>query len=204
MPPSSATTFAEGGRHLSTASSPPGHDTGVARPATDADALYEEAAATYGPALARLARAYELDPDRRRDLAQDIHLALWQSLARFDGRCSLRTWVYRVAHNVATSQVLRRKGRAPTLLSLEELAEPSRDSEAFAAVDRRQTLDRLLELIQRLRPLDRQIIMLYLEDLDAATIGEITAISAGNVATKIHRIKAILKQRFHEGGRDDA
>jgi len=112
--------------------------------------------------------------------------------------------VYRVAHNVATSQVLRRKGRAPTLLSLEDLDEPSRDSEAFAAVDRRQTLDRLLELVQQLRPIDRQIIILYLEDLDAAAIGEITAISAGNVATRIHRIKAILKRRFHEGGRDDA
>ena len=134
---------------------------------------------------------------------QDIHLALWQSLARFDRRCSLRTWVYRVAHNVATSQVLRRKGRAPTLVSLEELAEPSRESEAFAAVDRQQTLDRLLALVQQLRPLDRQIILLYLEDLDAAAIGEITALSAGNVATKIHRIKSILKRRFHEGAGDD-
>jgi RNA polymerase sigma-70 factor, ECF subfamily len=134
---------------------------------------------------------------------QDIHLALWQSLARFDRRCSLRTWVYRVAHNVATSQVLRRKGRAPTLVSLEELAEPSRESEAFAAVDRQQTLERLLALVQQLRPLDRQIILLYLEDLDAAAIGEITALSAGNVATKIHRIKSILKRRFHEGAGDD-
>jgi RNA polymerase sigma-70 factor (ECF subfamily) len=39
------------------------------------DDLYEEAAATYGAALGRLARAYEADYDRGRDLLQDIHLA---------------------------------------------------------------------------------------------------------------------------------
>jgi RNA polymerase sigma-70 factor, ECF subfamily len=60
---------------------------------------YEEASAAYGAALERLARAYEADPDRRRDLLQEIHIALWRSLEGFDGRCSLRTWVYRVAHN---------------------------------------------------------------------------------------------------------
>jgi RNA polymerase sigma-70 factor (ECF subfamily) len=38
---------------------------------------------------------------------QDIHLALWRSFANFDGRCSLRTWVYRVAHNAAAAHVMR-------------------------------------------------------------------------------------------------
>jgi RNA polymerase sigma-70 factor (ECF subfamily) len=38
--------------------------------------LYAESATTYGAALARLARAYEPDADRRRDLLQEIHIAL--------------------------------------------------------------------------------------------------------------------------------
>jgi RNA polymerase sigma-70 factor (ECF subfamily) len=61
------------------------------------DSLYEQTADTYGSSLDRLARAYELDPEVRRDLLQDIHLHLWRSFASFDQRCSLRTWVYRVA-----------------------------------------------------------------------------------------------------------
>src|SRR5688572_29918745 len=81
---------------------------------------YADAAAAFGPALERLARAYERDPDKRRDLLQDIHVALWRSLARFDGRCSLRTWVYRVAHNTATSKVLRPMTNAPTLVAIED------------------------------------------------------------------------------------
>jgi RNA polymerase sigma-70 factor (ECF subfamily) len=165
--------------------------------------MYEQTAATYGAALERLARAYEPDADRRRDLLQEIHLALWRSFSSFDGRCSLRTWVYRIAHNTATSQVLRRKARAPTLVGLDEL-EAQADDDAHAIVDERHAMDRLLQLIHRLRPLDRQIILLYLESLDAASIGEITGISARNVATKVHRIKSILKRRFHAtGGGDD-
>jgi RNA polymerase sigma-70 factor (ECF subfamily) len=77
-----------------------------ARRASEQERLYVEAAAAFGAALDRLARAYERDSDRRRDLLQDIHVALWRSFARFDHRCSIRTWVYRVAHNTATSKDL--------------------------------------------------------------------------------------------------
>src|SRR5918994_7457518 len=94
--------------------SPP--DAGSAR----ADELYKEAIAAYGPALKRLTRAYEVNVERRQDLLQEIHLALWQSLSRFDGRCALGTWVYRVAHNTATTVCVRRRDRL-RLISIDEL-----------------------------------------------------------------------------------
>ena len=153
----------------------------------------------YGSALERLARAYETDADRSRDLLQDIHVALWQSLARFEGRCSMRTWVYRVAHNVATSQVIRRRLGAPTLVGLDELDETPAPSDTDRALDAHRALERLQALVHRLKPLDRQLMLLYLEGVDAASIGEVTGLSAGNVATKIHRIKAVLARRFHQG-----
>jgi RNA polymerase sigma-70 factor (ECF subfamily) len=152
-----------------------------------------------------LARAWEADADARQDLLQEIHFALWRSLAAFDGRCGLRTWVYRVAQNAATSHVLRsRRAKRKTLVSLEELEEQG----GVAAVDanhpsleQAQMLDRLYALIQTLNPLDRQVILLYLEGVDAAAIGEVTGISPGYVATKIHRVKAILAVQFRKGGR---
>jgi RNA polymerase sigma-70 factor (ECF subfamily) len=176
-----------------------GHRTG------DRERLYAEAAEAFGAALERLARAYERDPDKRRDLLQEIHIALWRSLARFDGRCSLRTWVYRVAHNTATSKALRLRTNAPTLVALDDSLESI--EAAFSeeqALDRRRALERLHHLIQQLRPLDRQVMVLYLEQLDAASIAEITGISAVNVATKVRRIKQVLLQRFHgEEGHGD-
>jgi len=50
----------------------------------DHDKLYTVAIDANGAALARLARAYEADVDRRRDLLQEIHIAIWRSLASFD------------------------------------------------------------------------------------------------------------------------
>ena len=75
-------------------------------------------------------------------------------------------------------------------------------AEGSSAGDRRLNLDRLSALIQRLKPLDRQVIVSYLEEMDAASIGEITGLSPANVAMRIHRIKDVLAKRFHEGGRE--
>jgi RNA polymerase sigma-70 factor, ECF subfamily len=165
------------------------------------DDQYAEVARTFGAALQRLAGGYERDADARRDLLQDIHVALWRSLARYDGRCSLRTWVYRVAHNTAISRVVRR-ANTPTLVAIDDdldsLAEAAGHDEGL---DRRRALDRLYALIQRLRPLDRQVMLLYLEEEDAASIAEITGLSVPNVSTKVHRIKQILVRQFYEGTR---
>ena len=160
--------------------------------------LYEEAVRTHGSALDRLVCAYEADPDRRRDLLQDVHLALWRSLESFDGRCSLRTWVYRVAHNVAASHVARdRRAKVAQLVSIDEVDVADARDNAEAIADRNFALDRLMSLIRDLKPLDRQVVLLFLEGVDAVGIAEITGISPGNVATKIHRIKNILITRFN-------
>ena len=161
--------------------------------------LYDQAIAAYGPALVRLAAAYEADVERRRDVLQEIHLAVWQSLARFDGRCALGTWVYRVAHNTATSKCLRHRHSRVRLVSLEDVDVPEAGPDRERAVDEQRAIARLQEFARRLRPIDRQILLLYLEGLDARQIGDVVGLSAGNVATKIHRIKKILMQRFHEG-----
>jgi RNA polymerase sigma-70 factor (ECF subfamily) len=164
------------------------------------DERYTAAAAEFGGAIERLARAYEADADPRRDLIQDIHVALWRSLGGFDGRCSLRTWVYRVAHNTAASHVQkRRRWRPERGATLEALADVADADDPEAAAGERQALGRLMAIVHALGPPDRQVALLYLEDLDAAAIGEITGLTPGAVATKIHRLKALLARRFAAG-----
>ena len=164
------------------------------------DSLYQQAADTYGPSLDRLARAYELDPEVRRDLLQEIHLHLWRSFARFDRRCSLRTWVYRVAHNVATGHVIRQRRIRDRLVSIEHIETMPGSVQGDLAASQAEALNRLSMLMRRLKPLDRQIIVSYLEGMDAGSISEITGLSPANVAMKVHRIKNILRRWFHEGG----
>ena len=119
------------------------------------DELYAQAIAEFGPALARLARVYEANPEHRRDLLQDIHFALWRSFASFAGQCSLRTWIYRVSHNTAISTRLRR--RKPQLVSLEDLAEAASGDDPETAVGNARALARLEMLIRRLAPPDDQV-----------------------------------------------
>ncbi len=163
-------------------------------PPKDRDVLYARAVEAAGGAISRVALGYEADPDRRRDLVQDMHTALWRSLGRFDGRCSLTTWTWRVAHNVGASHV-RRYGRG----SFVELQDLEDLSDVEATIDRARALQRLTELIHRLAPDDRQLLMLYLEGLDGRAIADVTGHSASNVATRIHRLKALLARRFQEG-----
>jgi RNA polymerase sigma-70 factor (ECF subfamily) len=165
------------------------------------ESRFEEAVAAFGPAMERLARSYEADLDACRDLVQEILISLWTSLEGFDGRCSMRTWVYRVAHNKAASHVNRQmRLKQRTFVGLEDLPELADKSEGEDAVNQGDALKRLYQLIERLKPLDRQVMLAYLEGMDAASTAEITGLSARNVATKIFRIKQVLAQRFQERG----
>jgi RNA polymerase sigma-70 factor (ECF subfamily) len=164
------------------------------------DALFDKVAAEFAAPLARLARAHEVDSHLQQDLLQEIHIALWRSLAAFGGRCSLRTWVYRVAHNVAATHVLRNRRRQLHLLTtLDEVELPGVTHDVEAELDEGRALQKINTLIQALKPLDRQVIILHLEALPAEEIAEITGISPANVHTKLTRIRQLLAARFGAG-----
>jgi RNA polymerase sigma-70 factor (ECF subfamily) len=162
------------------------------------DELYETAIREFGGALDRLAAGYEADPDKRHDLRQDIHFQLWKSFEVFDGRCSLKTWTFRVAHNIAVSYVNRERRKNTRLVSLEEIERTAGSETREPDIDHERALQQLWEFVRQLKPLDRQIMISHLEGMDTATIAEITGLSPGNVGMKIHRIKTILSGRFLE------
>lgn len=168
------------------------------RDSADQDALYSAAAAEHGPALQRLAAAMEANPERRRDLLQDMHAALWRSFGSYDGRCSVRTWVYRVGHNVAASHVARERRVHRGAVTLDEIEHLPDTQNIGAEHEASETVARLHKLIRRLKAEDQQLIALYLEELDAASIAEITGLSPGAVATRISRLKTHLARLFKE------
>ena len=168
---------------------------------SEQDRQYVRATQSLGAALERLARAYESDPDQQRDLLQDIHFAVWRSFAAFDGLCSEATWVYRVAHNVAASHAGKRKrlqgSGMVTLDELEHRPDPAQP-DPEAETGERRALARLTALVRALALPDRQVVLLYLEGLEAAAIGEVCSLTPGAVAVKIHRLKAVLARQFHQ------
>ena len=163
------------------------------------DVLYERLSAEFAAPLVRLARAHEADPSLQQDLLQEIHIALWRSLPAFGGRCSLRTWVYRVAHNAAATYVLRQRRVAKNLVSVDDIEIPSEAPTMDTTVDESRALSRLHALIQRLKPLDREVFLLYLEGLSMEDIAEIAGLSQTNTRTKLHRIRALLAAQLRTG-----
>jgi RNA polymerase sigma-70 factor (ECF subfamily) len=162
------------------------------------DELYETAVREFGRALDRLAAGYEADPEKRHDLRQDIHFQLWKSFEVFDGRCSLKTWTFRVAHNIAVSYVNRERRKNTGFVSLEEIERTASSEAREPDIDHERALQQLWGFVRQLKPLDRQIMISHLEDMDTAAIAEITGLSTANVGMKIHRIKNILSGRFLE------
>lgn len=164
--------------------------------------LFVEAREAHSAAITRLAHAVERDADKARDLDQDIQIALWRSLDGFAGDCSLATWTYRVAHNVAASHAAR-GARSASLVTLEAIDTLPGGDDPERTVGEAQLLARLHTLIQTLRIDDRSVILLYLEGLTASAIAEVTGLSASHVGVKIHRIKAVLARHFAMGKQHD-
>ena len=120
-----------------------------------------------------------------------MHVAIWKSHKLFDGRCSERTWIYRIATNVAANHVTRERRRNAPLISL-DLADDIPVDDTSNTTEKDLALRKLFDIIDRLGNPDRSVITLYLEGLDAASIGEITGMTPGAIATRISRIKSLL------------
>jgi RNA polymerase sigma-70 factor (ECF subfamily) len=164
------------------------------------DEIYRTAGKEFGPAIARLAAAYERNPAQREDLLQDIHLAVWQSLANFRGECALRTWVYRVAHNTAATHVLKQKrARRGQWVTLEDLEGTPDEFNGERLVDELGVLEKLSAIIHKLKTIDRNVLLLHLEGLGASEIADIVGVSPNLVAQKVHRAKAAISRRFLSG-----
>ena len=157
--------------------------------------LYHKAGQQFAASLARLARAVERDAEKARDLEQDMHAALWSSLARFKGQCALKTWVYRVAHNIAADHV-NKAAKAPKKVPLAQIdALPSLENPE-RATGHSLVLAQVQMLLRQLPFPDSQIMLLWLEGESAKAIAEVTGLSANAVGVRVHRLKALVAAHF--------
>ncbi|HET6804844.1 MAG TPA: sigma-70 family RNA polymerase sigma factor [Frateuria sp.] len=139
----------------------------------------------------KVASVYARGREDRDDLAQEIAVQLWRAFGSYDAaRAKFSTWMYRVALNVAISHA-RRAIRDERLQPLEAAHLELPGDTDVAQPDER--LAALYAFIGQLDPLNRALIVLYLEDRSCAEIAQVLGISETNVATKIGRIKQKLR-----------
>jgi RNA polymerase sigma factor (sigma-70 family) len=134
----------------------------------------------------KIAYAYCRDRSDREDLVQEVCVQLWRAHGDYDPRFRETTWVYRIALNVAIS-FYRRERRHKHTVDIDDHAiaiEPDLPNAA---------MQELFACIDDLGPLDRALVILYLEDNDHTQIAEILGITVSNVGTKLGRIKHKLR-----------
>ena len=131
------------------------------------------------------------DADEVADLFQEVLVKLWNGYGSFQGKSDIKTWIYRVTLNtcITIDRKKRRNRKAELSMDVDDF-----DSQEQSTVQVRMLHDR----IARLQPLDRAIILLWLEQISYDEIGEIVGISAKNVSVRLTRIRVQLKKMSNE------
>jgi RNA polymerase sigma-70 factor (ECF subfamily) len=122
-----------------------------------------------------------------KDLEQEILLAIWKSLDRYEGRSSLTTWVYEVAIN--TARYFNRINRRPEIIV--ELKDP--EAATGANHDGQRDPDGIFEeFVGSIEAQDRAVLFMYLDRLSYREMSEILKIKEVALRKRISR----LRQRF--------
>lgn len=138
----------------------------------------------YGNMISGICFSFANDKNDVADLRQDILLNIWRGLPTFRETSSISTWLYRVALNTCVSTVRKKSKRIPTI-ALEGIMEYGAESD-FEQMERIEWLNYKIE---KLQPLDKAILTMWLDEQPYEEIAKVTGISRNNVAVRLNRIK---------------
>jgi len=146
--------------------------------------------------LYKIVNTYCKDEEDRKDLSQEIVIKLWKSFESFDPRFRYSTWMYKIALNVAISHYRKEKRRKNISSPYPESIFNLSDTPVESQTEIHGSF--LSRFISQLKELDKALMLLYLEEKSHKEIAEILGITETNVATRIGRIKVVLKQKFSQ------
>lgn len=147
----------------------------------------------------KIAHSYAANRADRDDLAQDIAVQLWRAWPGYSPERPATTWMYRIALNVAISHL-----RGRTLPDRHHVPLDDDEDAALAVAtgghdqdpDTDARLRTLRRVISALPPLDRALMLLYLEERSQREIADVLGISESNVSTKVSRLKQRIREQF--------
>jgi len=136
------------------------------------------------------------------DLTQDTFIKAFQAIARFKGKSSFFTWIYRIAIN-STMTFLKKRSRR-RFISYENIDEEVSNSEIFERLTAKnrtekgalvnELQEKLNDALQKLSVKHRTVVILHeIEGLEHAEIAEITKTSVGTVRSRLHYAKQQLQ-----------
>ena len=142
--------------------------------------------------LHKLCRVYTNNADEYAELFQEMLVQIWRSMENFRGEAKISTWIYQVCINTALNfrtKIGRHRKRFDTLDGKVFIQPPPN-------TDTDEQLQKLYTAIRKLKPIDRAIVSLYLDDKSYDETAQILGISKTNVATRLMRLKKQLTENL--------
>lgn len=142
------------------------------------------------------------DRERAEDVLQTVYLKILQGRARFEGRSSLKTWLFAVVLNTARSQTRRWLRRLKlSLLKPNPMLSNNGSGDAEAALQQSQVRQRLEKLLRRLSARQRQVLhLVFYQDMTVEEASQVMQVSLGSARTHYHRGKARLRRLIDKEG----
>lgn len=163
---------------------------------TDTQNHFSELVEQHRGIVNKVVGMYCWHPDDHDELSQEIIAQLWRAFTSYDDRKRFSTWMYRVALNVSISWVRRNSIRQRHTIQFDEDVHPAVDTTLAPDDDGRMAF--LQNFIDELDPLNRALMLLYLDERSYRDIAEILGISETNVATRINRLKQRVRKQSAE------
>lgn len=126
------------------------------------------------------------DSDEVNDLFQEVLINLWKGYSSFKMLSGIDTWIWKVSFNTCVSSERKKKRHKTVPLSMDIDLFQDKDEDS-------KQIRQLYQRIHRLKPLDRAIVLLWLEGISYEEIGAIVGISTKNVSVRLFRIRVELK-----------
>jgi RNA polymerase sigma-70 factor (ECF subfamily) len=125
------------------------------------------------------------------DLFQEVLINLWKGYSSFEGRSEVATWIWRVSLNTCITADRKAKSRHKAELAMKQNLYEDDDTDS-------KQIRKLYARIRQLKPFDRAIVLLWLENLSYDEIAAIVGISVKNVSVRLVRIREQLKNMSNE------
>jgi len=153
---------------------------------------FEKVLELYGDSLWRFTFTYEQEYNRRKDLYQEILVAIWKALPNFEKRSSIKTYVFRIAHNRGIT--FRNRSARSDIFSTLNFEPGSENISPHEQLIKNEEQEKLKKAVLQLSPSLRQVVLLILEGLSNKEISDVLGISENNVAVRLLRAKKTLSE----------
>lgn len=167
-------------------------------------AAFEATVRKFGGRMLTIARQLLQNDHDAQDAVQDVFVTALRSLANFEGRSSLATWLHRIVVNAALMKLRTQRRRheqpieelLPAFLADGHQARPAPrwNASALSILERDEVRQSVRQCIDRLPETHRTVLLLRdIQELDTQTVAELLEISPEAVKVRLHRARQALR-----------